>query len=242
MKSTFKSLDPTNCTLKNTQVDIWQYPLHTTFAGATALLSEDERTRANRFHFARHQRRFSVAHAILRLILSRYLKIAPQELVFTYNLQGKPALLNDTSLQFNLSHSGELALLAVGKGHSVGVDLEFFSARPYEGIGESLFSPLENQTLNQLNPMLKPLAFFHIWAQKEALIKACGLGLTYPTQTFDVPTLPPTHQEIFDSLHEKNWKMASFMPTAACCAAVCYHPLIDEIRYSKCNDLCQLIN
>lgn len=239
MKSTFKLLDKTNCTLKNTKIDIWQYPLHTTFTRAQALLSEDELTRANRFHFPRHQRRFTVARAMLRIILARYLKVPPQELWFTYNRHGKPALLNDPSLQFNLSHSGDLALLAVGKDHPVGIDIEFFSARPYEGIGKHLFSPLENQSLTQLNPMLKPLAFFHIWAQKEAFIKACGLGLAYPTEQFDVPILPNTHQEIIDSLHEKSWKMTSFMPEAACCAAVCYHPLINSIRYAKINDPCE---
>lgn len=242
MKSTFKLLDSTNCTLKNTQIDIWQYPLHTIFTDAVTLLSEDERTRANRFYFARHQRCFTVARAMLRVILGRYLKIPPHELLFTYNQHGKPALLNDPSLQFNLSHSGEYALLAVGKDRPVGIDLEFFSARPYEGIGKHLFSPLENQSLTQLDSRLKPLAFFHIWAQKEAFIKACGLGLAYPTEQFDVPILPNTHQEIIDPLYEKTWKITSFMPEAACCAAVCYHPLVKDIHYLKCNDLNPLID
>ena len=241
MKSTFKPLDPTDCTLENTRIDIWQYPLDMTLTNASALLNDEELTRANRFYFTHHQRRFTIAHAMLRLIISKYLKIPPTELVFTHNPQGKPALLNDPSLQFNLSHSGELALLAVGKDHPVGIDLEFFSHRPYEGIGKQLFSPLENQRLKQLNPMLKPLAFFHIWAQKEAFIKACGLGLSYPTEQFDVPILPSTHQEILDSLHKKTWKMTSFMPEAACSAALCYDLSIKMIRYLKYTDLNQIL-
>ncbi len=233
MKSTFKHLDTTNCTLKNTHIDIWQFPLHKNFAGLTALLNKDELIRANRFHFTHHQRRFTVARAMLRVILARYLNISPLALEFTYNQQGKPSLLNDPSLQFNLSHSGELALLGVGKDHPLGIDLEFFSARPYEGIGKNLFSALENESLNRLNNTLKPLAFFHIWTQKEALIKACGLGLSYPTQQVDVPILPSPQHEIFDSLHKKNWKMTSFMPEAACSGALCYHVLVDSIAFLK---------
>ena len=237
MKSTFKPLDPTDCTLQPTRVDVWQYSLHTNFDGASGLLNEDELNRANRFHFTRHQRRFTIAHAVLRLIIARYVNLAPNELIFSHNQYGKPHLLNDSSLQFNLSHSADTALLAVGQNHPVGIDLEFFSARPYEGIGNHLFSVRENQSLNQIPSPLKPLAFFHIWAQKEAFIKACGLGLAYPTQQFDVPILPPTHEDIVDLRHQTTWKISSFMPEVACSAALCYSPLIDTIRYLKCDSL-----
>ena len=233
MKDTFKELNPTDCILKKTRVDIWQYPLHKEFSGASALLNEAESTRAKRYYFPRHQRRFTVARAMLRRILARYLPLSPTELEFTYNKYGKPQLTNAPSLQFNLSHSGDLALLAIGMSYPLGVDLEFFSARPYEGIGSHLFSAHENQALRQVSDTLKPLVFFHIWAQKEAFIKASGLGLAYPTQQFDVPIFPPANQKIVDSLHEKEWQMMSFMPEMACSAALCAHPLVEEIRYLK---------
>jgi 4'-phosphopantetheinyl transferase len=168
---------------------------------------------------------------MLRCILARYINLPPAELVFSYNQHGKPQLENDSSLQFNLSHSGDLALLAIGKEFPLGVDVEFFSARPYEGIGKHLFSSSEIEGLQQSNAMLKPLAFFHIWAQKEAFIKACGLGLAYPTQKFDVAILPPTNQLCVDTLHNQQWKIISFMPQVACSAALCHHPAIEEIRY-----------
>ena len=237
MKSTFKELRPTNCILQDTRIDVWQYPLHTEFVEASSLLSEDESIRAKRYYFSRHQRRFTVARAVMRIILARYLQLPPTELVFTYNQYGKPQLINDLSLQFNLSHSGDLALLAIGKTHPLGIDLEFFSARPYEGIAEHLFSSVEMQALHDAELALKPLIFFHIWAQKEALIKACGLGLSYPTKQFDVPILPGSNQEIVDLLHKKNWKMTSFMPQIACNAALCYHPFINEIHFLKLTNL-----
>ena len=237
MKNTFKALNPADCLLQNRRIDVWEYPLHTAFNGANALLSEDESARAKRFYFPRHQRRFTVGRAMVRRILARYLQLAPTELAFTYNQHGKPELTNSSSLQFNLSHSGDLALLAIGKEFPLGIDLEFFSARPYEGIGEHLFSPREIRSLSQVNENLKPLVFFHIWAQKEAFIKASGLGLAYPTQQFDVPIFPPANQQIFDSLHDKHWQMISFMPQPVCSAAICYHPLVEEIRYIKLSEL-----
>jgi len=231
MKDTFKTLDFDDCILQNTRIDIWQYPLHTEFPEARSLLAPDELTRAKRYHFNRHQRRFTIAHAMIRLILARYCSVPARKLVFDQNKHGKPLLVNAPELQFNLSHSGNMALLAVGSDYPLGVDLEFFAARPYEGIGSHMFSLAENQALKAVPTGLKPLAFFHMWAQKEALIKACGLGLSYPTQQFDVPALPSTNQPVYDSLHEQTWQMISFQPEVSCCAALCYNPAITDIRY-----------
>jgi 4'-phosphopantetheinyl transferase len=106
MNSCFKEFTPAECMLTDTRIDIWEFPLHTEFTKASALLSNDETTRARRFHFARHQRRYTVARAMLRLILAHYLQLSPAKLEFTYNSHGKPGL-SDSPLEFNLSHSGE---------------------------------------------------------------------------------------------------------------------------------------
>ena len=169
----------------------------------------------------------------MRLILSRYTNSHPESLVFSNNQQGKPLLNHPSSIQFNISHSGDRALLAIGKEHELGIDLENFSERPYEGIAEHLFSPNEIKTLHQVTNPLKPLVFFHIWSQKEAFIKACGLGLAYPTQTFDVSPRLFENQLIYDPVHNKTWMMRPFMPQVACNAALCHHSMIDDIHYVK---------
>lgn len=226
--------DSTSCVLASNRIDIWQYSLHDLFKEAPSFLNEEESARAHRFHFPRHQRRFTMARARLRQILSYYLPCSPQEFVFEYNPQGKPYLLeNPTQLQFNLSHSKDLALLAIGQHHAMGIDVEYFSKRPYVGIAEQLFSDVEIKALQSTHPRMEPLVFFHIWAQKEAFIKACGLGLSYPTQQFDVPVYPPSNQQIHDPLHHQDWHMVSFMPEIACCAALCHHPCIEQINYFK---------
>ena len=231
MNDPFTQLNPSDFTLEDACIDIWCFPLSTAFAGAHALLNEEESIRAKRYHFPRHQRRFTLARAILRIILARYLKVPPSSLIFTTNKYGKPLLVNHPSLHFNISHSGELALLAVSNNHPMGIDLEFFSERPYEGIAKSLFSPKEIQAVEQAPSHVKPMIFFQIWSQKEAFIKACGLGLHYPTQQFTVPILSTTTCVIEDLQTNINWHMTSFMPQVGCCAAVCYHPSIKNIRY-----------
>ena len=221
-----------DCVLKKDQIDIWQYPLHTELPEAESILSANELIRAKRFHFPKHQRRFIMAHSVLRLILARYLEAPPHGLDFIEGKHGKPALNNFPFLQFNLSHSGNMALLAIGTNYPLGVDVEYFSARPYIGIGQQLFSIKENKMLKDSSKSLSPLTFFNIWVQKEALIKACGMGLSYPTQQFDVPSLAFAPETIVDALHQKNWNMITFMPQVGCCAALCYDPCIQNIRYS----------
>lgn len=226
-----------DCNLQSNRVDIWQYPLDAEYPQAQFLLSPDELIRANRFHFQKHRRRFTMAHSILRLILSRYSQIPPLELNFIAGPQGKPSLSNYLELEFNLSHSGDTALLAVGHHYPLGVDLEYFSDRPFLGIGETLFSKEENLALSNIHPSLQPFVFFNIWSQKEAFIKASGLGLSYPTQDFTVPILSSKPELVPDALHGRSWKIQSFMPKISCCAALCYEAVVEDIRYCSLNNI-----
>lgn len=224
------------CQLQPDRIDIWQFPLEGLPENVKHLLNQDEQQRANRFHFPRHQRRFTAARIMMRLILGRYLNEKPESLHFSYNHYGKPEL-HSQSIQFNISHSKELALLAVGQTYPMGIDLEFFSSRPYEGIAKDLFSEKEFHALTQLPPLIKTLAFFHVWSQKEAFIKACGMGLSYPTKKFSVPILPTANESVFDSLNSKQWQMVSFMPALACCGALCHEPVVKTIRIIKLSHL-----
>lgn len=230
-KSLFKSLPLNDSDLHPHRIDIWQIPLDIEPAWAQSLLNEQETARANRYYFPRHRRRFTTARAMMRLILAHYLNTSAKKLVFDYLKQGKPYLPQYPSLQFNLSHSRDTALLAVGQTNPLGIDIEYFSARPYYGMARHSFSTVENQSLAQLPLGLLPLAFFNVWAQKEAFIKVLGLGLSYPTRQFDVPILPQQPVIIDDALHSRRWQMVSFMPVAACCAALCCHPDVTDWYY-----------
>jgi 4'-phosphopantetheinyl transferase len=116
--------------------------------------------------------------------------IDPRELIFAARAGGKPFLAapaHSTDLHFNLSHSHELALLAVSRGREVGVDLEWLSAvRDTDGIAARYFSPVERQALERLAPDQRRAAFLRGWVLKEAYLKACGDGLTRRLTDFDV--------------------------------------------------------
>ncbi len=227
----FTPLNTENCILNESRIDLWEFSLEHELPHANEILNDEEQARGNRFYFPRHKRRFCTARAVMKTILSQYLNTSPMRIEFTYNHHGKPEVIHFQKLHFNLSHTEDLALLAIGKGLPMGVDIEQYSARPYDGIAQNLFSDAELSEFIPLPDSLKPAAFFHIWAQKEAFIKACGLGLSYPTKQFTVPTRPPTKQLVQDPLHNMTWQLRSFMPKIACSGALCYHPSVREIRY-----------
>jgi len=146
------------------------------------LLSPVERERAARFKFERDQRRYLVAHVALHEILSRYLPIDPPRLSFDLGANGKPRLsqpLASSGVEFNLSHSNEMALLAVTHGREVGVDIEYVKEDfEFQEIAERFFTAREVAALRGLPASLQRQAFFKCWTSKEAFLKAKGTGLS----------------------------------------------------------------
>lgn len=161
--------------------------------GLQRSLSADERERADRFVFAKDRERFVVARAALRDILSRYLHVAAGDIQFEYSEFGKPGLarLHQSNLQFNLSHSNGVALLALTLTRRLGIDVEFLRpVNDFEQIARRFFSANESATLFRLPAAQQPLAFFTCWTRKEAYIKAIGEGLSHPLEHFDVSLAP----------------------------------------------------
>lgn len=157
-----------------------------------ALLDGNETARAGRFRFERDRNRYVASHGILRALLARYLDCAPAALRFAIGSHGKPSL-SDGDLRFNLSHSRHLALFAISRAVTVGCDVEFHDERFLaENIPEHFFSPAEIAELQSLPPSERLAAFFAGWTRKEAFIKASGLGLSLPLDSFDVSLAPST--------------------------------------------------
>ena len=166
------------------QVHVWSADLDQAAPVARRLkgtLSEDERMRAARFRFDQERERYGVGRGLLRTILAAYLDAEPASLVFEYGPQGKPSLAGEagTRLVFNLSHSSRLALIAVARAGSVGVDVERVCWLAEAGsIVQRFFSSQEKATFENAPDNKKLRTFFHIWTRKEAALTCDGQGIT----------------------------------------------------------------
>jgi 4'-phosphopantetheinyl transferase len=174
------------------EVHVWLADLDRQPPYAALVLSNDERSRAARFHFEHDRRRFAAARALLRELLGGYLQMPPAEVRFAYGPRGKPSLEGHAAgVRFNVSHSGGLALLAFARGREIGIDLELERPVPErDEIAARFFSEWEALELKRLPAGERPAAFFRCWTRKEAFIKATGDGLSRALDSFDV-TLGP---------------------------------------------------
>ena len=184
---------PDSLDLESHHVDVWRIFLDLSADSVElkeSTLSANERERASRFHFPKDSDRFIAAHGSLREILARYLHRKPAQLTFSVDQQGKPALV-DSKLEFNLSHSSDFALLAVTRERNIGVDVERIRTdMELENIAIHNFSKIEISELMALPLEQRIAGFFNCWTRKEAYIKAHGLGLSLPLDSFDVSLIP----------------------------------------------------
>lgn len=157
-------------------------------ARCRALLDDEERARADRFRFARHARRFTVARAFLRTTLGEVLGRPARSIEMEVSEHGKP-FLPRRELHFNLSHSHELAVIAIAETR-VGVDVEHVRPMPDAvRLAERFFAPEEIDALRNFED--RDQAFFGIWTAKEAYLKALGAGIALlPLNSFAVSTDP----------------------------------------------------
>lgn len=193
------------------KLDIWHFSLHQqdhSLAQLQNLLNAEEREKAGRFSTKLLQCRFVVGRASLRLILGRYLDKAPQELTFEYGEFGKPTLAektNPNSLQFNMSHSHDLGVIAVAHGRRVGIDIEQVrNIEDMDSIVLKTFSPLEQSVYSGIPVDEKGTAFLRCWTRKEAYLKATGMGLSLPLDNFDVTLAPGDDARLLRVEHDSN--------------------------------------
>ena len=166
------------------EVHLWTaaWPRLEAWGDLTACLTPEEHTRAERFRVARARDQFILGRAWLRRLLGAYLDIEPSRIVLTYEATGKPVLAGAAGGQpvhFNLSHSGELVVIAVSGGGRVGVDVEQRKCLPeVELLVQRFFSPGEHTAFAALPVEERLPSFFRAWVRKEAALKATGSGIT----------------------------------------------------------------
>ena len=155
-----------------------------------AVLDPDELARAARFRFDRDRDSYTTGRGTLRRLLAKYLSAPPAELRFATNDYGKPYLTSPSTanLQFNVSHSGKLVLIAVALRRDVGIDVEVEQAGfDWQPIATRIYSEGEQAALRKMPENDQVRGFFQCWALKEAYVKARGQGLSFSLQSFTVP-------------------------------------------------------
>jgi 4'-phosphopantetheinyl transferase len=190
-----------NVQLPEDEAHVWQVALNMPPARVEnlhQLLADDEKQRAARFYFERDRRAFIIGRGLLRTILGQYLATDPTRIAFEYNRHGKPSLAaNDETVHFNVSHSGEIALLAFVRGRGIGVDVEYM--RPeldFEKVAARVFSSEELAALSNTPVERRREAFFNGWTRKEAYIKAHGQGVSLPLDEIVVSISPDEPAEL----------------------------------------------
>ena len=211
------------------EVHLWKASLdqpESILDALAASLSANERCRAGRFCFERDRRRFIAARGVLRDILGRYLRVPAESVSLATLEHGKPELADRSGngLQFNLSHSHDLAVYAITCRRRVGVDIERVRTMSIDAMARLVFSPDECNTLSGLPPSEMLHAFLAGWTRKEAYVKAKGEGFAIPLNSFEVSMAPNVPPALVRNRHDPSdvgrWILRDVEPAADYIGAV----------------------
>lgn len=203
-------------------------------------LNDREHQRAAKFINPLHRDRWTVARGALRQILSQYLDLTPEQIVFTYGAQGKPAI-EGNPIQFNLSHSHDRAVYAISAKYPVGIDLEYIHPIGAAGLVDRFFSRSEQAVFHTLPESQQQAAFFHAWTQKEAYLKACGTGLNTPLDQIEVSIDPDTPARILATpgtqIVTNNWQIHKLKISPEYAGAIAIGGDFKTIEYLKLDSI-----
>ena len=193
------------------------------------LLTAEEQERVARKRIPLDARRTLTSRACLRLLLGSYLEVPPAAVALASNANGKPRLADPpeaATLEFNVSHSGDWVVLAFARGLPLGVDVECHRELEFGELVNSFFSAQERETWSTVPAAEHTRAFFSAWTRKEAYLKALGLGLSKPLDsfaiTFDFDAAAQLEWCATDPSAAQRWRIVSvdIAPGYACALAV----------------------
>ena len=167
-------------------VNVWRLELDFQNTQLNELLQQlpaEEQARCLRYRQPADRIRYATTRVALRQLLAERLHIPVQDVALRIDAFGKPRLANDEKLFFNLSHSGNHALIALSAEQPVGVDIE---AAPATGGVRPVDGALTPDERRYCDEYADPQAFFRIWSGKEAVLKALGLGIASHLQSVSV--------------------------------------------------------
>ncbi len=159
----------------------------------SACLNAQELVYAQSLSLPKVQEQFIFTRGVLRKILAEFVDSTAQDLHFIKTEKGKPSL-QGAHFEFNVSHSKDIFLLGITSSQAIGVDVEYSDrAVDYLAISQRYFTRLEHQQLETCSLLDQPVLFYQLWTEKEAYLKARGLGLAAGLDQVRDPLLWQAH-------------------------------------------------
>jgi 4'-phosphopantetheinyl transferase len=188
-------------------------------------LSDDERARAQRFVQTAHGHEYIRGRAALRTIVSRYLGCGADRVAIETGPHGRPTVSQPAGgrhCNFNLSHSGSRALLAIANSEALGVDIEQVrTVRDASALAARHYTDAERAWLQQYSGSHEAETFLYVWTRKEAVLKSTGHGLTVAPRTFDVaPHVSEADVSFAPEGRAQQLRVQSFVPAQGYCGAL----------------------
>ena len=220
---------PAEIDLPTGEVHLWSARLEVPddlLRQCASVLSADERQRAERFRAGSLRNHYIAGRGMLRMLLGRYLRTDPTSFALSYQTHGKPELgppWKAYGLEFNVSHSHELAVYAFTRGSQIGADVEWIRPMPNAAaLLERFFSPEEVRQWQHIPTERQLRAFFQGWTRKEAWLKAMGSGLSFPLNQFCVTLDDPARVLSVrgDTAEAAQWRLESCVPCEGYVATV----------------------
>jgi len=210
-------------------IDVWLCPLRAprpVFETRYAHLDTAERARAVRFHRDVDREAYVLTRGLLRERLAALLALTPSGVPLTASARGKPELAAPSPRwEFNVSHSGDFALVAFAWDRRIGIDLEL-ARQPLDGpaLARQFFSLRENRALAAAPGSERTRWFYAIWTRKESFLKATGDGLSFPLDGFSVTPSPAEAPQLLElagqSAPGERWRMWDLPVPAGYAAAL----------------------
>ena len=229
--------------LEHDQMHIWSFSVQSIVSRLPSfdslVLSPSERQAASRLLRHDHQICYQVAHAALRDILSCYVEMGPNDLIFNTNDKGKP-YLPGADIRFNLSHSNDQVLIGVTRSVEIGVDVES-SDRELDvlGLAQRFLSEEEYGYLKDRHQQDRRALFFKLWVLKEAFVKALGLGLSMSLTSFAFGDIEAGDPRLLycpsEHGYPSDWTFSYLNVSPGYCAAWACGQKIEKIRYFRWN-------
>jgi 4'-phosphopantetheinyl transferase len=188
------SIRPKELFIKKNEIHLWMIkPDEINFSDFRSkfkcLLNKDELEKSESYLLVSDNLNYFISKCFVKHLLSRYLNIEAIDLLFRLGGMGKPEVVNDKGVKFNLSHTKGLIVCALSLDKNIGCDVEYTRIKKNTTlIAENCFSKAENNYLYHLPCNQRAERFLDLWVLRESYIKAKGqcLGLNMDEFSFTI--------------------------------------------------------